>query len=211
MSDTARDYQTDHPAATDGLDDLFVEAVTGYPQEGDTQGLPVEEVAKIFGVSHRTVLKRLRKGSLPGFKVSTKFGEKWMVSPMAIPQDSSSLVTYEEEPVTVSDVTESRELTGKVIPGDPQEGPGEGVSGDPLGEALLLEGPPSDTTSRLLDILEKQSKELQAANWRNGHLETRVQDLESQLASKAEEIKLLMDSQHKSGKWARFKAWFFGQ
>ena len=45
---------------------------------------------------------------------------------------------------------------------------------------------------------------LQAAAFRNGYLE-------SQLANKTEEIKLLMDSQHKSGKWARFKAWFFGQ
>jgi len=45
---------------------------------------------------------------------------------------------------------------------------------------------------------------LQAAAFRNGYLE-------SQLTNKTEEIKLLTDSQHKSGAWRRFCNWFFGQ
>ena len=43
------------------------------------QGLPVEEAAKHFGITTHAVLKRLRKGSLRGFKVRGPFGEKWLV------------------------------------------------------------------------------------------------------------------------------------
>ncbi|MBZ0295814.1 MAG: helix-turn-helix domain-containing protein [Anaerolineae bacterium] len=217
MNDTARDYQIDDPAPTDGLDDFFCEGGSEAPQEGDTQGLPVEKAAKILGISQRTVLKRLRKGSLAGFKISTKFGEKWVVSPEAIPQDSTIPLDVEEEPVTASTISVCETTNDEPLAGDTLGPPSEGLSGAPLeipSVALSYEQRSTDSadmTSRILDMLEQQSKELQAANWRNGHLETRVQDLESQLVSKSEEIKLLMDSQHKSGKWARFKAWFFGQ
>lgn len=56
MSDTARDYQTIEPAATEGLEDLFVEVLPeaglGRPQvlpseglPGDHQGLPIEQTS----------------------------------------------------------------------------------------------------------------------------------------------------------------------
>jgi len=53
---------------------------------------------------------------------------------------------------------------------------------------------------------ENQSlhKELQGANWRNGYLESQVQSQEAQL-------KLLTDSRHKPGRWARFCSWFAGR
>jgi excisionase family DNA binding protein len=174
MSDTARDYQSFQPATTEGLEDLFEPEIIGatqvLPGEGlpsDHQGHPVEEAAKLLGVSVRTVIKRLRKGTIAGFKVQEKFGEKWVVS-------SEALI------------------------GAPLGPPGEGLPGDHQGHP----------TERLLDIIERQAKELQAAHWRNGHLETRVQDLEEQIQMQTHHIKLLTDSQHKSGWRERFRSWF---
>lgn len=48
-------------------------------------------------------------------------------------------------------------------------------------------------------LIELQSK-VEALTWRNGYLE-------SQLQERDKEIKLLTDSQHKSGWWARFCSW----
>lgn len=62
----------------------------------------------------------------------------------------------------------------------------------------------SDLKSELDLERSESQRQLQAAAFRNGYLE-------SQLASKDEQIKLLTDSQHELGKWARFKSWFFGQ
>lgn len=60
---------------------------------------------------------------------------------------------------------------------------------------------------RLADV-EKQltdaQKELQGAVWRNGYLE-------SQLENERQQIKLLTDSQHKGSWWAGFKKWFVWQ
>ncbi len=50
-------------------------------------------------------------------------------------------------------------------------------------------------------VLEAQ-REIQAAAFRNGYLE-------SQLENEREQIKLLTDSQHKPGRWTQFSTWFF--
>lgn len=69
---------------------------------------------------------------------------------------------------------------------------------------IQLEEPANDQqTARLLDMIESlQSQvnaaqnQLQAASYRNGYLEAQLQERDSQ-------IKLLTDSQHKSGWWHR--------
>lgn len=190
MSDTARDYQTLITATTEGLEDLFepevVAATQVLPKQGlpsDHQGLAVEEAANALGVSARTVIKRLRKGTLAGFKVQDKFGDKWVVSPEAI--SGAPLVEVEQGPGAPHHSHEDG-------PGPTHVGPGEHHD-------LSMQ--------RLLDIVERQSKELQAAHWRNGHLETRVADLEEQTRIQNDHIKLLTDSQHKTGWWVRFTKW----
>ena len=50
--------------------------------------------------------------------------------------------------------------------------------------------------------LEGAQREIQAAAFRNGYLE-------SQTELKDQQIKLLTDSQHKIGWWAKFSSWFF--
>jgi hypothetical protein len=55
-----------------------------------------------------------------------------------------------------------------------------------------------------LELIRDLQNQLQAASFRNGYLE-------SQLENQREQIKLLTDSQHKGGWWARFSSWFFGR
>lgn len=63
---------------------------------------------------------------------------------------------------------------------------------------------PSSELQALIAVLENKDRELQAAAFRNGYLE-------AQLAERDQQIKLLTDSQHKSGGWARFRKWLLGQ
>lgn len=188
MTEPASNYQTIQPASTEGLESLFepevIEATQVLPREvlpGDHMGLPVEAAAKALGVSVRTIIKRLRKGTLPGFKVQDKFGDKWVVSPEAI--------------------------TGAPLC-EPEDGPGATQEAGPEAAQGLPSEHQDISTQRLLDIVERQAKELQAAHWRNGHLETRVQDLEEQIKMQTAHIKLLTDSQHKTGWWTKFSSWF---
>lgn len=175
MSDTARDYQDFRPTATEGLDELFDAEVVPGPtdpyQVGPTEGLPVEEAAKVLGLSVKTIKDRLRKGKLSGFKSKDRFGEKWMVC-----------------------------LDGadQVVPGPTEL----------VGPTSPYQVGPTDGQSAVVEAYKEQIKELQnkleAASYRLGFLE---HERETYL----EQIKLLTDSQHKPGWWARFKKWCAGQ
>lgn len=200
MSETVPDYQTIGAAATEGLEDLFVEVLPeaglGRPQvlpseglPGDHQGLPVEDVAELLGVSIRTVIKRLRKGTLPGFKVHDKFGDKWVVSPQAI--------------------LGATHLNDEAGLGGPQVLPSEGLPGDHQG--LPIEQTSSTTVQdSVLQVIQKQAEQLQQAYTYLDAATARVLYLQQQLEQKDQELKLLTDSQHKNGWWSHFKKWFFG-
>ncbi len=54
---------------------------------------------------------------------------------------------------------------------------------------------------KLLELIERQSKQLQDASCRIGWLESQLQEREK-------ELKLLTDSQHKQGWWPRLRNWF---
>ncbi len=59
--------------------------------------------------------------------------------------------------------------------------------------------------SRLLDMIEKQSVKLEAASGQIGYLKSQLEERERELETSQEQIKLLTDSQHKKGWWARLK------
>jgi hypothetical protein len=194
MSDTARDYRTIEPAADDGLEDFFKEGLlqesSGVP-EGvlvDQEGVSVEVAANYLGLSVSGVLKRLRKGALKGFKVASKRGVKWLVSAEALPQ--GVLVHAKESSFDLEGVLE--------------------VSEDSLEGCLQSseESSSLDPKIELLEDLKRRNEDLeaklQAASWRNGYLESKLEDREQQ-------IKLLTDSQHKPSRWARFYSWFIGR
>jgi len=222
MSDTARDYQPEDTASTNGLDDLFEEGLPAGVPQGVPEGVPVSEAAAQLGVTERAILKRLRRGTLKGFKVTAKRGKKWLVSKEELPNLEEGLLDVEERlpPGVPSDdlgvpmVEMSMETTDMVdLSTDVSYSPGVLVEEEGLPPGVPSEelGVPSSHSADLISLvnqlqskLDKANEQLQSASFRNGYLESKLED-------KEREIKLLTDSQHKPSNWARFKAWFFGQ
>lgn len=185
MSDTARDYQPLQPSAIDGLDDLFIEGVPAELPVAVPEGLPVEDAALRLGLSERAILKRLRRGTLKGFKVPAKRGEKWLVCPEGLPAGpAEGHIEIEALPVGLPDI-ENEGIC-------PSQGLAAGV---PSGVEQLV-GLVQDLQAKL----DKANDQLQSANFRNGYLESKLEEREK-------EIKLLTDGQHKPRWWARFKNW----
>jgi len=178
MSQPVNNLHVQLATTTEGLDELFEAEVLPGPTDlvgggipGPTEGLPVEDAAKLLGISAKTVKDRLRKGTLTGFKKKDRFGEKWMV----------------------------------VLPG-PTDSVGGGIPRptDSVQVGSPYQVGPTDEQSAVIDAYKEQIKELQnkldAAAYRLGYLE-------HERETHVEQIKLLTDSQHKPGWWARFTRW----
>jgi hypothetical protein len=188
MSDTARDYSKIETASIEGLENFFDEGLPGGLPAELPRGLPAEEAAIKLGLTIRAVLKRLRRGTLKGYKSPTKHGEKWFVLSTELPA---------ELPVQVEGL------------------PFENVGAPSCNVELLHEDPfdslgvPSES-QKFFEILgDLQTKldvannQLQAASFRNGYLE-------AQLEVERQQVKLLTDSQHKAPWWHGAWQWFFG-
>ncbi len=237
MSDTARSYQPNSPVSSDGLDDFFAsEAKEGVLKDSFSpqQGIPVEVAAERLGLSVSGVLKRLRKGSLPGFKIPSRRGEKWLVSPEGllgrtplIVEDSfvsglpepviesvffSNNHTAEsfdtELPLTLEDSSEESSAPEK--DSSEESSAPEKDSFVPEKDSFVPEKESSigSVEMALFEDLKFRCAELesklQAAAWRNGYLESKLEERDQQ-------IKLLTDSQYNQrGWWAKFSSWFLG-
>lgn len=220
MTDTTHDYLTQDPAATDGLDDFFQEGLPPGVPEVLPLGVPVSEAANLLGVSERAVLKRLRRGTLKGFKVTAKRGLKWLVSKEELPdQEEAGVldveeglpagVPFEEEgvpepetPIQATDspdsATEIHYSSGLLIE---EEGLPQEETGVPLSQSADL----IRLVSQLQSNLDKANEQLQSACFRNGYLESKLEE-------KEREIKLLTDSQHNKPRFfSRLKSWFLGR
>ena len=66
------------------------------------------------------------------------------------------------------------------------------------------EGIPAQNQGVPVEIVQELLRKVEALTYRNGYLE-------AQLAEKDTHIKLLTDSHHKPGWWARFSSWFLGK
>jgi hypothetical protein len=193
MSDTARDYKKTEPASTEGLEDLFGPLAT--PGQANTDqglttpdhpmtGLSIEEAAKALSVKPRTVLRRLQKGALTGFKIDGQFGPEWRVAnfgPLATPGQANT-----DQGLTTPDQPNTHD---------------SGVDGSELVAELRQQI--TELKTELDRKISEAQREIQAAAFRNGYLE-------SQLEAEREQVKLLTDSQHKTGRWRRFYSWFIG-
>lgn len=187
------------PVSTEGLDDVFALApgpgpVTGHkepvrePVTG-AEGVPVEDAALLLGTSVNALKKRLRKGTVRGTKVETKHGEKWFV-------DSSELNGL--APVTQPKAHDAAPVTGADAPVP-----------EPVTSAI--EPVPVDVEIQGFDLalrVQELERKLEGATYRNGYLEAENEGLRLLLGAQEAQIKLLTDSQHKSGWWSRFSAWF---
>ncbi len=205
MSDTARDYKYIEPASTEGLEDLFVVSATPAQASADqgqakaSQGqatpdhlstiLTIDDAAATLGVSSRTILRRLQKQSMPGFKVQGQFGPEWRVT----------FIQSQTTPAQASaDQGQANASQGQATP---DQGEPASVDSELVNE---LRRQITDLKNELEDKLSVAQREIQAAAFRNGYLE-------SQLENERQQVKLLSDSQHKPSRWARFPKWFIGR
>jgi hypothetical protein len=64
-------------------------------------------------------------------------------------------------------------------------------------------------SSYLVDLNTRLLEQIQALTYRNGYLESQLSEREKDIIERDERMKLLTDSQHKPGWWAKFSSWFF--
>lgn len=197
MSDTVRDYQTTPLASTEGMDDLF-QSTSASAQEAEPLGLasefegahgsakglaswfPIEQAAQRLGISKNAVQKRLKRGKLQGKKVAGEFGDIWLI-------DLSNETQILEVEFDASANPEQAKPIGSAFECDDKPGSAEGLASLVKVDLLLQ--------VELLNRVERLSIE-------NGRLAALLNERDSQ-------IKLLTDSQHKGGWWAKFSSWFF--
>lgn len=203
MNDTARDYYETSPTDVNGLEELFDAEVlpssTKDYQVAPTAGVPVQEAAKILGLSIKTVKDRLRKGTLAGFKKRDKYGDTWLVSlsqnGLVIPTEEVQLV----KPAKDSQAMEENQTVG--VTRDYQVVPGE--DDEPVGATKEYQSNPLPDLAVMVELLKQKDHELEGASYRIGYLE-------AQLEAERTQVKLLTDSLHKPSLWTKFKSWFFG-
>jgi len=151
---------------------------------GIAQWLTVEEAAKRLEISPNAVIKRLGKGKLAGRKVPGQFGEKWMVDPSGLPQEVHVHLS-EEQPAPTPEAPGNSQGTASTSKEQPS-----------INDAIAKQ-----SFEVLADVIRQQTEQIKLQNEMIRHLSIQVQEKDGQL-------KLLTDSQHKVGWWARFSSWF---
>lgn len=210
MSDTARDYQTFQPAATEGLEDLFEESVglaqsimheaQDLAQGEDHQAqdlaqhqdqadyVPVAEAAQMLSVNRRYALRLLHKGKLCGRQDDKG---QWFVNRASI------MERLDQAQPKAQEAQGQAQVEVHVVQ-DQAQPKAQGAQDQAQSEAH----------DEVFEVYKEQIKELQhkleAASYRIGYLEHERHTYQQQ-------IKLLTDSQHKGSWWAGFRKWFFGQ
>lgn len=70
------------------------------PDTGPANWLTVEEAARAYRLSERTVRRRLASGELEAVKVSTPNGQSWRIRPPSAPPDHAEQPTAPDRPQT---------------------------------------------------------------------------------------------------------------
>lgn len=181
MSDTARDYKTFDSVATEGMEDLF------RAGQGETRVTPCDVESVTEGVTQLlTLAEAARRYGIPytTFYKQVKSGKHATVTG----HDGKPRVIFQGNTEVTHGVFHSLQTESPVTHG------------------VFLQ-PEGVTEAKHLEILQQLMGKLEAANYRIGWLESQVRERESDV----NELKLLVDSQHKSSWWADFKKWFFGR
>jgi len=198
MGDPAFDIRN-NPLSTEGMENLFEVVEPGSsmqnqskePGSEPTNILAVEvvstdEAARRLGISTRAVIKRLKRGSLTGFRDDSKSRAEWRIywnEPGSEPDGTKSLKGI---------ITENAEQTSSLKgTQDPEEfGTGSSIY--------------------LVELNKNLLEQVQALTYQNGYLESQLTEREKDITERDEKLKLLTDSKHKQGWWHRFGAWFIG-
>lgn len=189
MTEAARDLNVLTAATTEGLEELFdVEVAEGQAvarppvDEGQPEGQTVN-IAEAAEILGITRRSALRLIQ-EGKLAGAKDGQgQWLVKTASIQTrlQAKNLTSSQTEPVAV----EVAEVHGQGWPGGQVQGQQE--------------------------ILKELLTKIEALTYRNGYLESQLRERENDLSERDQQIKLLTDSQHKAGWWARFKKWCAGR
>lgn len=190
----------------------------GRNQDGTkpVQILSLKEAVEFYKISEKTIRLHIKDGKIPARKEEGPRGLEWRIYPEGIPGDITAEELTSPEPPFVqpgSDVDETvttvEENATTVEPVRFQ--PGTSTESNWYTDAHVINGDPAANQpsfapelKSLLDVITKQAEKLEAASMRIGYLEARTENYETQ-------IKLLTDSQHQRGWWARFGSWLLGQ
>jgi len=137
----------------------------------------VKEASKILGVSKKTVYSRLRSGKLPGEKIDTKHGKKWVIDK----EDLQEQATREKEVVEVKEINQ---LVNKE---------------DLLNE--LVEAVNSQNKQLINESIEKVTDKIDQQNKAIESLSEQIKDMQEEYQ---EEIQELKEQQNKS-LWNKIK------
>ena len=173
--------------------------------------LNLKEAVEFYKISEKTIRLYIKDGKIPARKEEGPRGLEWRIYPKGLPKDIPASETSALEPELVqtgSDVSETEDNT-IVEPERYQTGttpePSWYTDAKITGASQVPVQPSfAPELKSLLDVITKQAEKLEAASMRIGYLEARTENYEK-------EIKLLTDSQHKRGWWARLGAWFIGK
>jgi hypothetical protein len=193
MSDTARDYQTIDAAATEGLEDLFVEvsevqlhAVAQAPNAVETlldatpRSCTVKEASELLSVPTSTIYRRIKAGKYP-------------------------VVGSDETGAQIIKV--QLRATANAAEGQLHAVASQSNAVEAQLHAVAAQSEYFERSNYSVAALIEMSQKLEAANYRIGWLESQVREREQDV----KELKLLTDSQHKPSRWTRFRKWFLGQ
>jgi len=199
MTNAAQNYQTTQSATTDGLEELFtvqhtdvqdtVQDDSGSVQDSVQQEITVVEAAKLLSVDRRSIVRLLNWQKLSGHKDNRG---NWLVNRQSVLERLKAQDT----------VLDTDQDTVQVEVQDSVLGETENV----LDVSM---SPNSGVQDSVLDVIKQQSEQLKQAYTYLDAATARILYLQEQLEQKDREIKLLTDSQHKRGWWARFSSWFF--
>jgi hypothetical protein len=211
MTEPAQNYRTGETASIEGLEDLFgneilsSESVAGPSQDisgpsqdedaGPSRYVSALEASLILGINKRSVIRLINEQKLDAIKENGKYLiDKCAVERRKIAAKKIALVT-DDVALDIEDASPSRDDDTPLYVALDIEDAGPSRDDDTPENCFV---PPSATIDAFALL-----KELEGATFRIGYLE-------AQLAERDQQIRLLTDSQHNPGWWARFKKWCAG-
>lgn len=197
---------------TDGFDGLFQGVSMPEPDQfkgGSTAepGLTLKEAVEFYKVSDKSVRIRIGQGKIPAIKVPGNNGPEWRIFPNGLPTAEPDRNQGD------SSIEPDRNQSGSTVEAEPVEEP-TGVEpawceAENVGsvDSVSLDQARNERVEelgQLLSIISSQAEKLEAANYRIGYLQSKVENQE-------EQIKLLMCSERSNSWWQSFCNWMLGR
>lgn len=189
MTEAARDLNVLPATTTDGLEALFDAQLAGGPSMAGPQMADGQDEGQVIPLGEAAeMLGITRRSALRLIQEGKLAGAKdghgqWLVKAASI--KARLLVKNLTSAVIPQVAVEVAEVHGQGWPGD-----------QAIGQQEIIKG-----------LLAK----VEALTYRNGYLESQLHERERDIEERDQQIKLLTDSQHKPGWWARLKKWCAGQ